>query len=194
MVFPAHAGMFPTLTHGLTQLGGFPRARGDVPSLASSGSSGATFSPRTRGCSRCGTAPHQRCEVFPAHAGMFPPSGQPKAAVDGFPRARGDVPPKTQVETPPFQFSPRTRGCSLPILGVDSPPVVFPAHAGMFRRLRGVAGQRWCFPRARGDVPPRKIGLGYSTGFSPRTRGCSPGEILPQPIIRVFPAHAGMFR
>ena len=73
-------------------------------------------------------------------------------------------------------FSPRTRGCSgaaavFPIAGH-----VFPAHAGMFRKQKGTIMKPFGFPRARGDVPSGCEVVGWVSGFSPRTRGCSGGQ------------------
>ena len=53
---------------------------------------------------------------------------------------------------------------------------------------------RYCFPRARGDVPPRGQNFGLLKPFSPRTRGCSFFAGAHDAGTLVFPAHAGMFR
>ena len=172
---------------------GFPRARGDVP--GASGLMGVLggFSPRTRGCSYSRTYVRSSCSVFPAHAGMFLTTGCAFTSVERFPRARGDVPPlHLESHTPP-RFSPRTRGCSGQ--GVSGVEVcyVFPAHAGMFRRSSTVQTMRWCFPRARGDVPGTHPLIRLRAMFSPRTRGCSCPMTSRYPASHVFPAHAGMF-
>ena len=110
-------------------------------------------------------------------------------------------------------FSPRARGCSDFGGWVPPPSRVFPACAGMFRRLaRGslttssfpaCAGMFlwWVdlailadgFPRVRGDVPVLDQRQQIKTMFSPRARGCSQHDLcafLPSPV---FPACAGMF-
>ena len=74
-VFPAHAGMFRSLTNRSVACRCFPRARGDVPSDYRGCLPGHWFSPRTRGCSLIAELDLNETEVFPAHAGMFP-SGQ----------------------------------------------------------------------------------------------------------------------
>ena len=91
-------------------------------------------------------------------------------------------------------FSPRTRGCSGATGGVWKLTVVFPAHAGMFRRApcRFICPSR--FPRARGDVPSSNPVCRPTNSFSPRTRGCSAPKIAAALKDYVFPAHAGMFR
>ena len=173
IVFPAYAGMFPFPGTPKRTSGRFPRVRGDVPSgwvwlwvlMA--------FSPRTRGCSIQVTRAQLTPRVFPAYAGMFLWDPQKMVVENGFPRVRGDVPlpfPKRWVIN---MFSPRTRGCSFAHQPASVSPSVFPAYAGMFRRLGGKRGIRRCFPRVRGDVPPRHLRLGVRIMFSPRTRGCS---------------------
>ena len=72
MVFPAHAGMFLSESQMIVFIGGFPRARGDVPQSPSSSSHRIRFSPRTRGCSDEIDRGRELVEVFPACAGMFP--------------------------------------------------------------------------------------------------------------------------
>ena len=91
------------------------------------------FSPRTRGCSSDAAKTEAEAAVFPAHAGMFLRSDKKIAQLQGFPRARGDV---------PYSYMQLRATIS-----------VFPAHAGMFpvacERDTPLSG----FPRARGDVP-----------------------------------------
>ena len=50
-VFPAYAGMFLFHVGSLYATSGFPRIRGDVPSVNYLGVSLKKFSPHTRGCS-----------------------------------------------------------------------------------------------------------------------------------------------
>ena len=135
----------------------FPRARGDVP-----------FSASKR---------LKKPIVFPAHAGMFLAGLASWCVAGGFPRARGDVPNPHTPNRGWYRFSPRTRGCSQLPPGSHYLAAVFPAHAGMFRRLFGVCADCSGFPRARGDVPCVAILKEIAHKFSPRTRGCSVGLI-----------------
>ena len=153
---------------------GFPRARGDVPPCCGGRHSAPWFSPRTRGCSWQAATEGLSSLVFPAHAGMFRFLARWQCGIDGFPRARGDVPPPWRVLADQQRFSPRTRGCSGSIIIRPSLPYVFPAHAGMFLTGYGNEHTMTGFPRARGDVPPVKLA---HNDF---------------PIV--FPAHAGMFQ
>ena len=52
---------------------------------------------------------------------------------------------------------------------------------------------RWCFPRASGDVPYVPRPEYDALAFSPRERGCSPTNPLRILGSMVFPARAGMF-
>ena len=158
-----------------TWLSSFPRIRGDVPSEKTNTSSRLKFSPHTRGCSDQIPPRAQSSCVFPAYAGMFRANSTYDQLQACFPRIRGDVPGVTKFPQPVALFSPHTRGCSV----TDEHPLteclVFPAYAGMFRRLRGQNMDSPSFPRIRGDVPGALLSPPNCKGFSPHTRGCSPG-------------------
>ena len=91
-------------------------------------------------------------------------------------------------------FSPHTRGCSVWLDDNDEIHVVFPAYAGMFRRMNWYSSPSTSFPRIRGDVPAAANVLGYRCVFSPHTRGCSVIPSIFPGRPSVFPAYAGMFR
>ena len=193
-VFPAYAGMFPFSMANKAGRSRFPRIRGDVPHSNCASGVGDTFSPHTRGCSQQPYARSGGAQVFPAYAGMFRRPWPPPTCLRRFPRIRGDVPSPPGSVTAPARFSPHTRGCSRlrhPGSGVCG---VFPAYAGMFRRLPLRTTQAVRFPRIRGDVPMCRLPPVHATKFSPHTRGCSQlferSEVSPV----VFPAYAGMFR
>ena len=85
------------------------------------------------------------------------------------------------------------RGCSSRANSEDAREAVVPAHAGMFpcppspshREIRG--------PRACGDVPSPARRDSQGRKWSPRMRGCSRDHAQVQTVVRVVPAHAGMF-
>ena len=110
-----------------------------------------------------------------------------------FPRARGDVPPRSCCGSTESAFSPRTRGCSFHGKRIPHVCGVFPAHAGMFRGWCLIAPEGGGFPRARGDVQLLPRRPQSHAGFSPRTRGCSDQNGEVHHPKQVFPAHAGMF-
>ena len=110
-----------------------------------------------------------------------------------FPRVRGDVPllKPSLIDCP--RFSPRARGCSLPVVASAYTFYVFPACAGMFRSSAAAQSTLRRFPRVRGDVPRGSLGGVLIGQFSPRARGCSSDDIELSNKILVFPACAGMF-
>ena len=134
-VFPAYAGMFRGHGSHRPSPGGFPRIRGDVPSLIEALLPIIPFSPHTRGCSGRRNQTQRRHKVFPAYAGMFPPQLPHRTHTDCFPRIRGDVPLRGRSLRHGATFSPHTRGCSLWCGGNPCIWGVFPAYAGMFLPL-----------------------------------------------------------
>ena len=70
---------------------------------------------------------------------------------------------------------------------------VFPACAGMFRPKASNTCPQSCFPRVRGDVPPKPPAMCNMWKFSPRAGGCSAREPGGLAKATVFPACAGMF-
>ena len=111
-VFPAYAGMFRSATRDIYPVTGFPRIRGDVPTMLSWRKPNLGFSPHTRGCSAIGHAISAENTVFPAYAGMFRRAGTLRTGGSSFPRIRGDVPANPWVSEAAQKFSPHTRGCS----------------------------------------------------------------------------------
>lgn len=195
-----------------------PRPCGGVPATQAAMHNCRSSSPRPRGCSGKAQArpggrgrgqpsspPMQGCSlgddlgarvrlVFPAHAGMFRRTTTRSTASARLPRPRGGV--------PAFQ---RERHAA---------ENVFPACAGVFPRSCRRSWARACLPCPGGGVPFTDFGAGFRQESSLRTRGCS-GEDragregrrrLPRargvfPLrsgrlvdVRVFPAHAGVFR
>ena len=213
-VFPAYAGMFLSVRVMRRVSSGFPRIRGDVPLGLTHPRVGTPFSPHTRGCSATLYMATPYSCVFPAYAGMFLYPPLKLLTQGGFPRIRGDVPPRTCRLSPAWRFSPHTRGCSdqlLPMIehgrvfphtrGCSWKPKthkynakVFPAYAGMFPFSMANKAGRSRFPRIRGDVPHSNCASGVGDTFSPHTRGCSQQPYARSGGAQVFPAYAGMFR
>jgi len=151
----------------------FPRVRGDVPIFSLDADRGTAFSPRARGCSGSRGFVVSAAAVFPACAGMFLTLNDLKQWLAGFPRVRGDVPPRVLFVRAAAEFSPRARGCSSMSSMSLSRNYVFPACAGMFQ-----------------GVPVR---CDSKLEFSPRARGCSSSMGTRSAAMIVFPACAGMF-
>ena len=153
IVFPACAGMFPLLGRPGDLQDGFPRVRGDVPSIPTSWRQSSRFSPRARGCSSLPPHSPTGSGVFPACAGMFRPAKSVGTPGHCFPRVRGDVPSVFIKDANGPEFSPRARGCSAQPKALGPLVTVFPACAGMFPPSSCYRGHDLRFPRVRGDVP-----------------------------------------
>ncbi len=172
-LFPAHAGVFPSLRRSASSRHSLPRARGGVPGELLLPLPPPCSSPRTRGCSRTACGARRPGPLFPAHAGVFPRSWlhQPIG----------------------IRSSPRTRGCSLGERVAGAAAALFPAHAGVFPPTARCCGSARTLPRARGGVPTPSLPPPVVLVSSPRTRGCSQCEEVPHRSVRLFPAHAGVF-
>ena len=191
--FPAHAGMDPSGDTYTFPVGGFPRPRGDGPAGARRLFAHGGVSPPTRGWTCSGQDNAVREGGFPAHAGMDPQETYTEAAFVGFPRPRGDGPPRRTMGHGPWSVSPPTRGWTSRDGSSSCRVPGFPAHAGMDRRA--VPGDR-CdagFPRPRGDGPHATCAVpGAGGGGSPPTRGWTQRISHAGADAKGFPAHAGM--
>ena len=190
--FPAHAGMDPESPVTPGSLSRFPRPRGDGPVCACTSPRLIVVSPPTRGWTvrrRVGLAPGAG---FPAHAGMDPRTPWAARGCRGFPRPRGDGPPRSWELRDSLGVSPPTRGWTSVIFDEAHAVEGFPAHAGMDHRHGHHAAEQGGFPRPRGDGPALIVNPAIAEWVSPPTRGWTPifgsQECLPEG----FPAHAGM--
>ena len=94
--FPAHAGMDPTTRRRRSVIAWFPRPRGDGPVNAEPAPCTAWVSPPTRGWTLGNRRPDHGRFGFPAHAGMDPSTWRRPRVRGGFPRPRGDGPPRAR--------------------------------------------------------------------------------------------------
>ena len=91
LVFPAQAGVFPARRRNRLQSEGLPRASGGVSLNARFIEGTTTSSPRKRGCFCIAESKTFSAGVFPAQAGVFPPSPPVVTALPGLPRASGGI-------------------------------------------------------------------------------------------------------
>ena len=210
--FPAHAGMdlAPSMYHCAS--GGFPRPRGDGPTLPVLAARYGEVSPPTRGWTPATNHGARSLVGFPAHAGMDLAGWVFVMSCAWFPRPRGDGPPGCTGRSLRRRVSPPTRGwtacnlCGAGCWGGGSPPTRgwtqrishagadakgFPAHAGMdlSRRQDRSAGS-W-FPRPRGDGPFWCAGPFSSPRVSPPTRGWTHDTVSAVGLLRVSPPTRG---
>ena len=173
-VFPAHAGMDRAIAPWPSPVACVPRACGDGPQAGLPEPQFDACSPRMRGWT-ARTAPHDAV----------------RASV---PRACGDGPALGRRAPPRMGCSPRMRGWTGCRRAAKLNDGVFPAHAGMDRRI---AVHRWSkprVPRACGDGPLTRASALELATCSPRMRGWTGYRANGDQSDAVFPAHAGMDR
>ncbi len=192
-VFPAHAGLFPNGQATRSAQWSLPRSRGAVPNVLNSASVTPAVFPAHAGLFPCECESTPMSGVFPAHAGLFPPGPLSRARRACLPRSRGAVPGAHTPACPLNPSSPLTRGCSRDRPVLAELIEVFPAHAGLFPRRRGVPALHRRLPRSRGAVPASLRRARWACSSSPLTRGCSPDPDTDNLSRTVFPAHAGLF-
>ena len=150
-------------------------------------------SPRMRGCF-CSLAAHfLLLTVFPAHAGVFPKSQPSMPAMAGLPRACGGVSLGHCGVYIFLMSSPRMRGCFYDMTSLHDPPIVFPAHAGVFPGYEPAPLTYISLPRACGGVSFYRSFNADFLESSPRMRGCFLTVEEGLSLWGVFPAHAGVF-
>ena len=171
--FPPHTRGWTSAGHGLNlQHSGFPRTRGDGPTVSAGCPRRAKVSPHTRGWTPGPTPRPCGRRGFPAHAGMDRICSRRRGTPPGFPRTRGDGPDRFMVVVVYAKVSPHTRGWT-----AAERRIAF-IHDG-FPRTRGDGPRGLECPMTRGAVSPHTRGWTPTTGCSTRPRWG-------------FPAHAGM--
>ena len=108
------------------------------------------------------------------------------------PRTRGDGPLTRQHDRGQPLDSPHPRGWT--VRAADQVPVRqgFPAPAGMDPSRRGGRTRRRGIPRTRGDGPGKSTPVSSGSADSPHPRGWTPRFKPRAPVLRGFPAPAGM--
>ena len=154
---PAHAGMYPDQLLNVMMIEGFPRTRGDVPTVHGTTWPHEMLPPHTRGCTVATLCAASAPVASPAHAGMYPDQLLNVMMIEGFPRTRGDVPPTHRGRGRRRRLPPHTRGCTGRMVIISPPPRASPAHAGMYPGECPAAVVGLGFPRTRGDVPFRNL-------------------------------------
>ena len=129
-------------------------------------------SPRTRGYFHHQPVDLGPDHLFPAHAGVFPSLAHRSAPWKTLPRARGGISAAMQLARRTLDSSPRTRGYFRGAPSGGSTPKLFPAHAGVFPKVRAREYSIVALPRARGGISSARLNV--------------------QPMF-LFPAHAGVF-
>ena len=174
--FPAHAGMDPEDGPVVVVDRGFPRPRGDGPTLDTTSPSRPPVSPPTRGWTLRERRHLSGGRGFPAHAGMDRWRTTSGTWRSWFPRPRGDGPPEDVPGRSSAGVSPPTRGWTAPHGRSWDERIGFPAHAGMDLRGTTKPTSRIRFPRPRGDGPISFCSMTSACMVSPPTRGWTPSR------------------
>ena len=143
-LFPAHAGVFPSMRRSAPGSSTLPRARGGISGSWSLYRRTWCSSPRTRGYFRDPPPVQPGSQLFPAHAGVFPTRGAHRAESLPLPRARGGISYLDLCVKQAADPSPRTRGYFHGLAASALPGHLFPAYAGVLRT--GAASNQ--FPNA----------------------------------------------
>ena len=135
-LFPAHAGVFPSMTRGASACTSLPRARGGISERGKCGDSGDYSSPRTRG--------------------SFRNIQRPLLSYVALPRARGGISEGVRSTRADRRSSPRTRGYFRRYQSEHDLTTLFPAHAGVFPANSAGKTVSGPLPRARGGISNTK--------------------------------------
>ena len=123
---------------------------------------------------------------------MVPRCKSCAAAIQGFPRPRGDGPLQGRALGVGVWVPPPTRGWSPSRPALSNRYPGSPAHAGMvLRHMKEVLDRMW-FPRPRGDGPVPVTIKTRVAGVPPPTRGWSRFVGRNAQLQLGSPAHAGM--
>ena len=109
--------------------------------------------------------------MFPARAGMSRRSTTRRSRKNGVPRASGDEPRLAGEVPSPVACSPRERGLAERRSINRNHQRVFPARAGMSRRVSVAWVAASSVPRASGDEPDGETPYAIRDKCSPRERG-----------------------
>ncbi len=153
LVFPACAGMDRERASAIASDFSVPRMRGDGPTVGAMTVSAAKCSPHARGWTDGAQLVVAAALVFPACAGMDRQTVECGSDRRGVPRMRGDGPSSLSLKHCGQMCSPHARGWTVDRAESSRVSHVFPACAGMDRRL-STGGMNACgVPRMRGDGP-----------------------------------------
>ena len=145
--------------------------RGDRPSRHPYHPVALWFTPHARGSTpQAGRSPgHHR--VYPACAGIDPPTALSAARSLRLPRMRGDRPPSAHSANLVNGFTPHARGSTFLTLENKEVVEVYPACAGIDLPNCLYPAGAVCLPRMRGDRPLHSLPSSSIAGFTPHARG-----------------------
>ena len=166
--------------------------RGDRPSLAFRRSVLVMFTPHARGSTYCRLLWLSRYSVYPACAGIDQEIKETQARQPGLPRMRGDRPLTHPLYHNTGTFTPHARGSTLTVTPAPTCLSVYPACAGIDRKMDLYHATAWSLPRMRGDRPWSGAGRVQLQKFTPHARGSTLNPNHVGYHNRVYPACAGI--
>ena len=150
------------------------------------------FTPHARGSTHMYEIWRSRQRVYPACAGIDPTRSSYGMRRRSLPRMRGDRPSICAWSALEMVFTPHARGSTQEPIPAIVLGCVYPACAGIDRRLPTKCGWLKSLPRMRGDRPFEKKGEKGFTLFTPHARGSTVGICSICSISPVYPACAGI--
>ena len=131
MVYPACAGIDPSLFFYYDGERCLPRMRGDRPLAEKGLLFGETFTPHARGSTYPFTEFDRPDVVYPACAGIDPLRPWSRVLLRSLPRMRGDRPFYAIIAVQQDGFTPHARGSTPPVRPLVQLCGVYPACAGI---------------------------------------------------------------
>jgi len=130
-----------------------------------------TFTPHARGSTLLWLLSFSLFDVYPACAGIDPYTVRRSQPRKSLPRMRGDRPENEFPQVLGVVFTPHARGSTVGNDYTDRLRTVYPACAGIDRRLPHYRRLSPRLPRMRGDRPNKNCKKRLQPQFTPHARG-----------------------
>ena len=148
-------------------------------------------SPLARGTQDLDRLGYVADRFIPAYAGNSSLSWPCWRGTPVHPRLRGELFPDGLINDPLIGSSPLTRGTPVRFKPSFSLIRFIPAYAGNSRETVSRSKSKSVHPRLRGELKPLVIGVLFSDGSSPLTRGTLDSAEAVAQSVRFIPAYAG---
>ena len=152
-VYPACAGIDPTLSPIISDTVGLPRMRGDRPVMSGRRWKLLTFTTHARGSTTANQAVKEMKQVYPACAGIDHQWNRTEYLQISLPRMRGDRPLHDFLASRALEFTPHARGSTDHLHWLLLDDTVYPACAGIDPGCGHNPAKSHSLPRMRGDRP-----------------------------------------
>ncbi len=169
-----------------------PRMRGDPPYATEIPGHVNPSTPHARGSTALVLALLPCKNVYPACAGIHPPTVQRLVLYRSLPRMRGDPPGFFAVVLRASGSTPHARGSTRLAVFLVASPGVYPACAGIHPFERASRASLGGLPRMRGDPPLYPFSYIHHRSSTPHARGSTLHQLQPLTSYNVYPACAGI--